>query len=62
MTNVTEKLLTYSLGRGLERFDRPTVEAIGRQVKASDYRFSALVMEIVKSKPFQLQSVEGGRP
>jgi hypothetical protein len=60
--NVTEKLLTYSLGRGLERFDRPTVDAIARQVKASDYRFSALVMEVVKSKPFQMQSVEGARP
>jgi hypothetical protein len=62
VNNVTEKLLTYSLGRGLERFDRPTVEAISRQVKASDYRFSALVMEVVKSKPFQMQTVEGGRP
>lgn len=62
VTNVTEKLLTYSLGRGLERFDRPTVEAISRQVKASEFRFSALVMEVVKSKPFQMQTVEGGRP
>jgi Protein of unknown function (DUF1592)/Protein of unknown function (DUF1588)/Protein of unknown function (DUF1587)/Protein of unknown function (DUF1585)/Protein of unknown function (DUF1595) len=61
VNNVTEKLLTYSLGRGLERFDRPTVDAIGRQVKASDLRFSALVMEVVKSKPFQMQTVEGGR-
>jgi hypothetical protein len=55
-------MLTYSLGRGLERFDRPTVEAITRQVKASEYKFSALVMEVVKSKPFQMQSVEVGRP
>jgi mono/diheme cytochrome c family protein len=62
VTNVTEKMLTYSLGRGLERFDRPTVETISRQVKASDYRFSALVMEVVKSKPFQMQTVEGARP
>jgi hypothetical protein len=46
----------------LERFDRPTLEAISRQVKASDYRFSALVMEVVKSRPFQMQTVEGGRP
>jgi hypothetical protein len=60
--NVTEKLLTYSLGRGLERFDRPTVEEISRQVKTNDYRFSALVMEVVKSKPFQMQTVEVGRP
>ena len=62
VNNVTEKLLTYSLGRGLERYDRPTVEAISRQVKASDYRFSALVLEVVKSKPFQMQTVEGARP
>jgi hypothetical protein len=59
--NVTEKLLTYSLGRGLERFDRPTVDAISRQVAASNYKFSALVMEVVKSRPFQMQTVEGGR-
>ena len=62
VNNVTEKMLTYSLGRGLERFDRPTIEAITRQVKASEYRFSALVMEVVKSKPFQMQTVEGARP
>jgi hypothetical protein len=62
VTNVTEKMLTYSLGRGLERFDRPTVETISHRVKASDYKFSALVMEVVKSKPFQMQTVEGARP
>jgi hypothetical protein len=62
VNNVTEKLLTYSLGRGLERYDRPTVEAISSKVKASDYKFSALVMEVVKSKPFQMQTVEGARP
>jgi hypothetical protein len=62
VNNVTEKLLTYSLGRGLERYDRPTVEAISSTVKASEYKFSALVMEVVKSKPFQMQTVEGARP
>ena len=62
VNNVTEKLLTYSLGRGLERYDRPTVEAISSKVKASEYKFSALVMEVVKSKPFQMQTVEGARP
>jgi hypothetical protein len=59
---VTEKLLTFALGRGLERFDRPTVDAIRRQVAASDYRFSALVMEVVKSRPFQMQTAEVARP
>jgi hypothetical protein len=62
VNNVTEKLLTYSLGRGLERFDRPTVEAINRQIVANNYKFSALVMEVVKSKPFQMQTVEAARP
>ena len=56
--NVTEKLLTYSLGRGLERFDRPTVDAISRNVAAHDYKFSALVMEVVKSTPFQMRGME----
>jgi hypothetical protein len=60
--NVTEKLLTYSLGRGLERFDRPTVDAISKQVAANDYKFSALIMEVVKSKPFQMRSAEVVKP
>ncbi len=51
---VTEKLLTYALGRGLERYDRRTVKEIARRVADADYRFSALVMEIVKSLPFQM--------
>ena len=54
--NVTEKLLTYSLGRGLERFDRPTVDAISRRVAADGYKFSALVLEVVKSAPFRLKT------
>lgn len=56
--NVTEKLLTYSLGRGLERFDRPTVDAISRQVAANNYRFSSLVLEVVKSAPFRMKTVD----
>ena len=56
--NVTEKLLTYSLGRGLERFDRSTVDAISRQVAANKYRFSSLVLEVVKSTPFRMKSVD----
>jgi hypothetical protein len=56
--NVTEKLLTYSLGRGLERFDGPTVDAISRQVAANDYRFSSLVLEVVKSTPFRMKTAD----
>lgn len=50
---ITDKLLTYALGRGLERYDRRTVKEIARQVTADDYRFSSLVMQIVNSLPFQ---------
>jgi hypothetical protein len=59
--NLAEKLLTFALGRGLERFDRATVEEISRQVAQSNYRFSSLVMGIVKSKPFQMRSGDGGK-
>ncbi|HEY3836629.1 MAG TPA: DUF1592 domain-containing protein [Bryobacteraceae bacterium] len=53
---LTEKLLTYALGRGLERYDRPTVAAIVAQLPAQDYRFSSLVLGIVNSLPFQMRS------
>jgi hypothetical protein len=57
---LTEKLLTYALGRGLERYDRPTVRSIARKVAASDHRFSVLVTEIAGSLPFQMRRTEGG--
>ncbi len=57
---VTEKLLTYALGRGLERYDRPTVKDIVRKISQRDYRFSDLVLEIVNSMPFEMR--RGGNP
>ncbi len=56
VNNLTEKMLTYALGRGVERFDRPTVQAIVKDLSANDYRFSSLVLGIVNSKPFQMRS------
>ncbi|MBI1764766.1 MAG: DUF1592 domain-containing protein [Acidobacteria bacterium] len=50
---LAEKLLTYALGRGLERYDKPTVKQIAANVAAKDYKFSALVWEIANSLPFQ---------
>jgi hypothetical protein len=50
---LSEKLLTYALGRGLERYDKPTVKQIAANVAAKDYKFSALVWEITNSLPFQ---------
>ena len=49
---LTEKLMTYALGRGLERFDTPAVRAIQRRLAAEEYRFSALIAGIVTSDPF----------
>ncbi len=52
---LTEKLLTYALGRGLERYDKPAVKKIASLVAAENYRFSSLVLEIVRSLPFQMR-------
>jgi len=51
---VTEKLLTYALGRGVEYQDMPVVRAIVRDAARNNYRFSALVEGIVNSEPFQM--------
>ena len=59
--NLTEKLLTFALGRGLEPYDRPAIEQIVSRVANDRHRFSALVLGIVNSKPFQMRTVEGGK-
>ena len=53
---VTDKLLTYALGRGLEYYDAPTVRAIDRSAAADDYRWSSIIAGIVKSAPFQMRT------
>ena len=50
---LTEKMLTYALGRGLEEYDRCAVDQIVKSLEPGRYRFSALVLLIVKSDPFQ---------
>jgi len=55
---LAEKLLTYALGRGLERRDKPALRAISRAAAAADYRLSALILEIVKSPLFQMRRAE----
>jgi uncharacterized protein DUF1592/uncharacterized protein DUF1588/uncharacterized protein DUF1587/uncharacterized protein DUF1595/uncharacterized protein DUF1585/cytochrome c len=50
---LTAKLLTYALGRGLERYDKRTVSGIVSRLPGHEYRFSGLILEIVKSLPFQ---------
>ena len=53
VTTVTEKLMTYALGRGVEHYDAPAVRAIVRDAARDDYRLSALVKGVVRSTPFQ---------
>jgi hypothetical protein len=55
---VTEKLLIYALGRGVEPYDKPAVRAIARQAAREDYRMSALVTAIVQSTPFQMRRTQ----
>ena len=55
---LSEKMLTYSLGRGLERYDRRTVDRIVKSVSEDDNRFQALVHEIVESLPFTMRRGE----
>jgi hypothetical protein len=52
---ITSKLLTYALGRGLEKYDSLTVRKIAGRLPQAEYRFSALVLEIVNSAPFQMR-------
>ncbi|MEP6962210.1 MAG: DUF1585 domain-containing protein, partial [Acidobacteriota bacterium] len=55
---VTEKLLTYSLGRGLEYYDAPAVRGIDRAAAAEDYRWSSVILAVVKSAPFQMRRTQ----
>ncbi len=54
VTTVTEKLLTYALGRGLETYDMPAVRQIVRSA-APDYKLPAIVLGIAESIPFQMR-------
>jgi Protein of unknown function (DUF1592)/Protein of unknown function (DUF1588)/Protein of unknown function (DUF1585)/Protein of unknown function (DUF1587)/Protein of unknown function (DUF1595)/Planctomycete cytochrome C len=56
---LTEKLLVYALGRGLDYRDMPTVRAIVRDASRDNYRFSALILGVVRSAPFQLRTASG---
>jgi mono/diheme cytochrome c family protein len=52
---LSEKMLTYALGRGLEPYDRRAVDRIVDGVTKDDYRFATLIAEIIKSDPFQMR-------
>jgi hypothetical protein len=53
---VADRLLAYALGRGLQYSDRPAVRAVVRDATPTHYRWSAIVIGIVKSVPFQMRA------
>ena len=58
VSNFTQKLLTYALGRGVEFYDMPVVRSIDRDAARNGNRFSSLVLGIVNSTPFQMRRAE----
>ena len=56
--NLSEKMLTYALGRGIEPYDRPAIDLIMKETAAGGYRFSSLVTAVAKSVPFDRQRAE----
>ena len=55
---VAEKLLTYALGRGIDHRDRPAVRAVVREAARDDYRWSSVILGVVRSLPFQMRRSE----
>ncbi|HYL36033.1 MAG TPA: DUF1592 domain-containing protein [Bryobacteraceae bacterium] len=58
VSTVAERLLSFALGRSVEYYDRPALRKILRDAKTSDDRWSALILEIVQSLPFQMRKAE----
>ena len=52
---LTEKLMTYALGRGVEHFDAPAIRVIARDAAQQNHAFSSIIVGIVKSLPFQMR-------
>jgi cytochrome c5 len=59
---LTEKLLAYAVGRGVEFYDLPAVRKITRESAARDYRWSSLILAIVRSTPFNMGMVKSAPP
>jgi len=58
LTTLTDKLLTYALGRGLEAADAPAIRRIKREAARANYRFASLIQGIVASTPFQMRMAQ----
>ncbi len=58
VNTLTEKLMTFALGRGVESYDAPAVRKIVQDARADDYRFSSIILGIVNSAPFTMRKAE----
>ncbi len=58
---ITEKLMTYGLGRGVEYYDMPVIRSIVRDADKNNDRFSSILMGVIKSAPFQMRTKEEAR-
>jgi len=56
MANLTSKVLTYAMGRGVEYYDKPAIRKILRDAEQSDYRWSSIIHGVIKSAPFQMRT------
>ena len=61
VTTVTEKLLTYALGRGVEYYDQPAIRTIVRDASRHEYRWSTIILGVVNSAPFQMRQTAADR-
>ena len=59
MRTLTEKMLAYAIGRSVEYYDLPAVRQVTRSAAPSDYRWSAVILGIVKSAPFTMSAAGG---
>jgi hypothetical protein len=55
---LTEKMMTYALGRGIEYYDMPAVRKVVQDARASNYRFSSIVLGVTRSVPFQMKETK----
>ena len=58
VTVASEKLMTYATGRAMTAYDMPAIRSVAREAERNDYRFSSLVVGVVKSGPFQMRTKE----
>jgi hypothetical protein len=55
---ITEKLMRFALGRSLEYYDMPEVRGIVRAAREDDYRWSSVILGVIKSAPFQMRGTK----